>query len=180
MLGGAPRCCCVKHVPEPHTEVLLSLVGRMSAVLPIRKYCARARTTGNRHMQARSGAPGLDRTADTRFRNSVGIVSLVVRCVRLCCTVQGCGRAWCWAVLRRGGPWGGVSAATCRQLSGRHMYDCRMTVAHRAWRAQDIMHVRRGLRALDRQGTSGTSVRVLQEHRRSETRSSILHPAASH
>src|SRR5450759_2059861 len=68
VLGGAPRCCCVKHVPEPHTEVLLSLVGRMSAVLPILKYRARTSTTGNRHVQARRGAPGLDRTADTRFR----------------------------------------------------------------------------------------------------------------
>jgi hypothetical protein len=51
--------------------VLPSLVGRMSAVLPIRKYCARTRTTGKRHMQAEDGAPGLDRTADTRFRKLV-------------------------------------------------------------------------------------------------------------
>ena len=36
------------------------------------------------------------------------------------CTVQGSGRARCWAVLRRVGPWRGVSAATRRQVSGRH------------------------------------------------------------
>src|SRR5674476_854804 len=55
----------------PCSTMLRSLVGRMSAILPKRKLCARPRTTGNRHMQARSGAPGLDRTADTRFRKPV-------------------------------------------------------------------------------------------------------------
>jgi len=51
--------------------VMPSLVGRMSAVLPIQKYRARKRTTGNRPEQDKRGAPGLDRTADTRFRNRI-------------------------------------------------------------------------------------------------------------
>ena len=37
--------------------------------------------------------PGWNRTSDTRFRNPVRIVSLVVRRARLCCTVQGSARA---------------------------------------------------------------------------------------
>lgn len=46
-----------------------SLVSRMSAVLPIPMFRARARTTGNRQEQAFSGAPAWNRTSDTRSRN---------------------------------------------------------------------------------------------------------------
>ena len=51
--------------------MVLRLVGKLSAVLPIQKYCAPSRTTGNRFEQDNRGAPGLDRTADTRFRKPV-------------------------------------------------------------------------------------------------------------
>src|SRR5664280_2322393 len=65
-----------------------------------------------------SGAPGWNRTSDTRFRKPDGIVFLVVRRVRLCCTIQGFARAWCRTVLRRVGPWWGVLSAGCRQWLG--------------------------------------------------------------
>jgi hypothetical protein len=102
-----PRCRSVLARVALSPGVTRTLVGRMSAILPLRKYYARTRTTGNRHMQARSGAPGLDRTADTRFRkHAAGVVSRsqpcanvlhsprfgarsVIRPARPCCTVVG-------------------------------------------------------------------------------------------
>jgi len=62
----------------------------------------------NRHVQKRSGAPGLDRTADTRFRKHVeGVTSRSAPCVivlhnpRFCGSwVLGCPQA-CWAVVKR-------------------------------------------------------------------------------
>ena len=59
-------------------------------------------------MQARSGAPGLDRTADTRFRNDVaGVIARSVLCAIVLhgprfreTSVLGRTHAW-WAVVRR-------------------------------------------------------------------------------
>ena len=81
VLARARRCA----------EVLLSLGGRMSAVLPIRKLCALVRTTGNRPEQAKRGAPGWNRTSDTRFRKHAegvtgrsGLCSKVLHSPRFC------------------------------------------------------------------------------------------------
>ena len=43
----------------------------MSAPTAIQSELGQRSISGNRHVQARSGAPGLDRTADTRFRKPV-------------------------------------------------------------------------------------------------------------
>jgi len=63
----APGICARGRVPP-------RVVGKLSAVLPIRKYGARTRTIGNRPEQEDDGAPGLDRTADTRFRKHATVV----------------------------------------------------------------------------------------------------------
>ena len=70
-----------------------------------------------RHMQAISGAPGLDRTADTRLRKPAEGVRAVVARGRLCCTVHGSGGSRCWAVFGRDGLWWRVSSAMRRQRS---------------------------------------------------------------
>ena len=67
-LGGR-RSCSVPRSALARQRVMGSL-GTMSAVLPIRKKCGRTPQHQN-PVQHRSGAPGWNRTSDTRFRKPV-------------------------------------------------------------------------------------------------------------
>jgi hypothetical protein len=77
-------CTRVRFCVQPCRPVSGNLVGKMSAVLPIRKFRARTRTTENRPEQAFRGSPGLDRTADTRFRkHAEGVTSRGAPCAKV-------------------------------------------------------------------------------------------------
>ena len=89
--------------------VLARLVGRMSAPLPLRKPQDQARPDSQQaHVQEFRGAPGWNRTRDTRFRNrAAGLLgggqsdAIVLRSPSFWTSaVFGRGRA-CWAVMRR-------------------------------------------------------------------------------
>jgi hypothetical protein len=54
-----------------------------------------------RTVQHQSGAPGCNRTSDTRFRKHPGLVLVVVNYVQRCCTVQGSALTPCCVVLGR-------------------------------------------------------------------------------
>jgi Integrase core domain len=92
----------------PGAAVPTILVGRMSAILPIRQESGTQPRTESAHLQASSGAPGWNRTSDTRFRNHA---ESVMGCSGPCAKVLH--RPWFCAgsVLGRG-------EASCRQDVG--------------------------------------------------------------
>jgi len=100
-------------------RVSLDLVGKLSAVLPLQKLCAGRHSTRNRPEQEKRGAPGWNRTSDTRFGNHAegvtgrgGSCAIVLHGPRFCASSV-LGRAQpCCAVARR---LVGIAAATPRR-----------------------------------------------------------------
>ena len=91
---------------------------QMSAVVPIRKLRARARTTGNRQVQEKIGGGDRSRTGDGGFAVVSRPCAPVVSQTRLCCTVHGSARLSCSVGTTRAavGPY--VSSATRRRPVG--------------------------------------------------------------
>jgi hypothetical protein len=81
---GRGRLTPVLACAVPLPEMPLSLVGRMSATLPIRQDSAAWPKGASAHLQAESGAPGWNRTSDTRFRkHEDGVVARIASCAKV-------------------------------------------------------------------------------------------------
>jgi len=93
---------------RPSSGVTSCLVGRMSAFGPIRGRTAQAVAGESARVQVRTGAPGWNRTSDTRFRkHEEGVVARIASCAKLLhgprfCAGSVLGRAQvCSTVVRR-------------------------------------------------------------------------------
>jgi hypothetical protein len=88
--------------------VLTSLVGKMSAILPIRQEIAASPKCESADLQEGCGAPGWNRTSDTRFRKpKEGVMGRSAECANVLhsprfwtASVLTCGQP-CWAVVWR-------------------------------------------------------------------------------
>ena len=106
-----------------YSAVLTILVGNLSAILPIRKQIAGSPKMESTDLQERCGAPGWNRTSDTRFRkHAEGVIARGASCgnvlhsPRFCpSSVLWCAQA-CWAVVSR--LVGNVSAVKLAEEAG--------------------------------------------------------------
>jgi hypothetical protein len=100
---------------QPCRRVFTSLVGKMSARLPIRKELGETPGTENTRSTGFVVPPAGIEPATPGLGIMPQACQAVVDRAQRCCTVQGSEWTRCWAVLRRAGPWWGVSSASRRQ-----------------------------------------------------------------
>jgi len=106
--GGRRHQADVFTCVRPCRAVSVRLVGSLSAILPIRQEIAAQPKCESADLQESCGAPGWNRTSDTRFRKpKEGVIGGSAECAnvlhspRFCATsMLGRIQAW-WAVVRR-------------------------------------------------------------------------------